>query len=165
MKKILVVLLAFMLIISVTGCGVNEKISEKAGEKIAEKIMSDAGGGDVDIDGDKVTIKGEDGQELTFGETDWPTSDLAKSIPEFKGGKIVTVMDMNDSVLISLEEASNKDFADYLDEIKQTFTEESYEMKSEEHITYGAKNDEGIGVMLTYTVDETLSITVQQTSE
>lgn len=160
MKKIIVGLLAFMLILSFAGCGAKEKMEEKAGEALAEKIIKEAGGGDVDIDGDKVVIKGEDGEQATFGQTEWPTSDLAKSIPKFKGGKVVTVMEMNDSLLIALEEASKEDFADYLDEIKQTFTEQSYDMKSEGNVTYGAENGEGIGVSLIYTTDQTLSITV-----
>lgn len=158
MKKILIGLLAFMLVLSFAGCGAKEK----AGEALAEKIIEEAGGGDVDIDGDKVVIKGEDGEEAIFGETEWPTSDLAKSIPEFKSGKVVTVMEMNNSLLIALEKASKEDFADYLDEIKKTFTEEGYDMKSEGNVTYGAQNGEGIGVTLIYTTDETLSITVAQ---
>ncbi len=165
MKKILVGLLAFVLILALAGCGAGEKISEKAGEKLAEKVISEVGGGDVDIDGDKLTIKGEDGEAVVFGETEWPTSDLAKSIPEFKGGKIVTVMDLNDALHISLEEASKADFADYLEEIKQTFTEESYDMQSQEIITYGAKNEEGIEVSLSYDTQEILNITVQKLSE
>jgi len=63
----------------------------KGGGKGCRKILEDAGV-DADIDGDKVVIKGEDGQELTIGEGEWPSFDLAKSIPEFKGGKIVSVM-------------------------------------------------------------------------
>ncbi|HCF49953.1 MAG TPA: hypothetical protein DER60_06705 [Syntrophomonas sp.] len=160
MKKIIVGLLAFMLILSLAGCGAKEKMEEKAGEALAEKIIKEAGGGDVDIDGDKVVIKGEDGEQVTFGQTEWPTSDLAKSIPKFKGGKVVTVMEMNDSLIIALEEASKEDFTDYLGEIKQTFTEQSYDMKSEGNVTYGAENGEGIGVSLIYTTDQTLSITV-----
>lgn len=165
MKKILIFLFMFMFVLSLTGCGAKEKLEEKAGEALAEKVMEDAGGGDVDIEGDTVKIKGEDGEEVIFGETEWPTSELAKSIPEFKGGKVVTVMEMNDSLLIALEEAGKEDFADYLDEIKKTFTEEAYDMKSEGSVTYGAENGEGIGVMLMYIEDESLSITVTQTEQ
>lgn len=163
MKKIVIWILIVLLAASLAGCGAKEKLDEKAGEALAEKVIEEAGGGDVDIDGDKVVIKGEDGAEAVFGETEWPTSDLAKSIPEFKGGKVVAVMEMNDSLLITLEGASKEGFTDYLDEIKKTFTEETYDMKSEGSVTYGAENGEGIGVMLMYIADEGLSITVTQT--
>lgn len=159
MKKILVGLLALLLALSFAGCGAKKKLEEKAAEALAEKILGGAGV-DADINGDKVVIKGEDGQELTIGEGEWPSSDLAKSIPEFKGGKVISVMETKDSLLIILEEASEKDFADYLNEIKETFTEEAYDMQSDGNVTYAAKSSKGTGVILTYTTDKTLSITV-----
>lgn len=152
MKRILTFLLVITLIFSLAGCG----------EKLLERAIEEAGGGNVDLDGDTVTIKGEDGEEMVFGETEWPSSGLAKSIPEFKAGKIVTTMEMNDSLLISLEGVPEKDFEDYLDGIKKIFSEEAYDMNSEGGVTYGAENGEGIAVALIYTADEALSITVTQ---
>ncbi len=77
MRKILIYFFMFMLIMSLVGCGKRKSLGDRAGEALAEKIIKEAGGGDVDIDGDVVVVKGEDGEEAIFGETDWPTSDLA----------------------------------------------------------------------------------------
>ena len=62
MKKILVGILTVMLLLLFTACGAKEKIEEKAGEAIAEKIIEEAGGNEVDIEGDTIKIKGEDGR-------------------------------------------------------------------------------------------------------
>jgi|BioPla2DNA2_1021312.scaffolds.fasta_scaffold02629_6 hypothetical protein len=165
MKKFIVWILMVLIATSLIGCGTKNKIKEETEETIVEKVIEEAGGGDVDIDGETITIKGEDGQEMIFGNTDWPTSDLAKYIPEFKDGNIVTVMEMNNSLLITLENVSEKDFTDYQDSIKNIFNENSYEMKSEGGVTYGADNGKEIGIMLLYVPDESFSISVQKLSE
>ena len=68
-------------------------------------------------------------------------------------------------MLINLEEASKEDFENYLNEIKKTFTKDAYNMKSEGYVSYAAENDEGIGVTLTYIIEEeTMGITVQKKS-
>lgn len=157
MKKLLIGLLAFVLILSFAGCGAREKAAEKAAEKILE-----GAGVNLDIDGDKVVIKGEDGQELTIGAGEWPSSDLAKSIPEFKGGKVVSVMEADDSLFIMIEEISEDDFTAYLDEIKKIFTEEAFKMNTDTGMIYAAGNDKGIGVTLTYEKDAGFSIAVSQ---
>ena len=157
MKKILICLLTFTLLFSFTGCGAKEKLEEKA----AEKILQGAGV-DANIDGDKVVIKGEDGQELTIGSGEWPSSNLAKSIPEFKGGKIVSVMEANDSLFIMIEEISDKDFTAYLEETKKSFTVETYEMSTDSGMMYAAENGDGLGVTLIYEKDAGFSITVAQ---
>ena len=155
MKKIIVGLLVALLAVSLIGCGAQEK----AGEAAAEKILKDSEV-EADIDGEKVTIKGEDGQELRIGAGEWPSSDLAKTIPEFKGGKIVSVMEAEDSIFIMIEEMSEGDFKSYLNEIKKTFTEERYEMNTDTGMLYTARNSTGIGVMLSYEKDAGASITV-----
>ena len=157
MKKILICLLTFALMFSFTGCVAKEKLEEKA----AEKILQGAGV-DANIDGDKVVIKGEDGQELTIGSGEWPSSNLAKSIPEFKGGKIVSVMEANDSLFIMIEEISDKDFTAYLEETKKSFTVETYEMSTDSGMMYAAENGDGLGVTLIYEKDAGFSITVAQ---
>lgn len=161
MKKLLIGLLVLLLVISFAGCGAKEKAEEKAGEALAEKILENAGV-DADLDGDKVVIKGEDGQELTIGAGEWPSSDLAKSIPEFKGGKVVSVMEADDSLFIMIEVISEDDFTAYLDEIKKIFTEEAFKMNTDTGMIYAAGNDKGIGVTLTYEKDAGFSIAVSQ---
>lgn len=161
MKKFLIGLLVLLLALSLAGCGAKEKAEEKAGEALAEKILENADV-DVDIDGDKVVIKGEDDQELTIGEGRWPTSDLAKSIPEFKGGKVSSVMEANDSLFIMIEKISDEDYTAYLEGIKKIFTEETYEMSTGTGMIYSARNGKDIGVMLTYEKGAGFSITVSQ---
>ncbi len=61
MKKILAGLLVLLLVFSLAGCGIKEKLEQKAGEAIVEKIL-DSAGVKADIDGDKLVVKGEDGE-------------------------------------------------------------------------------------------------------
>lgn len=161
MKKILIYALALVLVIAFAGCGAKEKMEEKAGEALAEKIMEEAGV-DADIDGDEVIIKGEDGQELTIGAGEWPTSGLSGHIPVFEGGKIVSVMEAEDSLFIMIEDTSDEDFTAYLDEIKKAFTEETYEMNTGTGLIYTAANNSDISVMLTYEKDAGFSITLSK---
>jgi len=159
MKKGLIWIILLVSILALAGCGSKEALEEKAGEALAEKIIGDAIGGNIDVDGDKVTIKGEDGQEVTFGTTEWPKSDLIKNIPKFEDGTIASVMDSKDSVWINFEQVKKDDFEKYLDKIKNDYTEEAYEINSDGNLTYSASNSEGIIVQIYY-VDETLTITV-----
>jgi hypothetical protein len=160
MKRVLIVFLALVLVLSFAGCGAKEK----AGEALAEKIMEEAGDVDVDIDGDKITIEGEDGEVVTFGETEWPTSNLAKSIPEFKEGKIVSVVEANDSLMIGIEQVRKEDFTKYHEEIKEDYTVDAYDATFEGSVTFSGSNADGIVVNLYY-VEETFSIIVGKESE
>lgn len=157
MNKLLITLLVLLLTLSMAGCGVKEKAAEKAAEKILE-----GAGVEADIDGDKVVIKGEDGQELTIGAGEWPTSGLAGHIPVFEGGKIVSVMEAEDSMFIMIEDISEGDFTAYLEEIKEVFTGENYEMNTGSGMIYTAVNDSDISVMLTYEKDAGFSITISK---
>jgi hypothetical protein len=140
---------------------VKENLEQKAGEALAEKVLEDAGGGDVDIDGDKVTITGENGEKLTTGGNEWPKSELAKSVPEFKEGKITAVLDSSDYVMVSLESVKEADAAAYYEIVKEEFTQEPFEANADGSISFGAKNADGIGVTLQYT-EETFTITVSK---
>ncbi len=67
--KLSAVILSFGLFIF--GCGNNEEeISKKTSEILAEKIIENSTGADIDINQDgeqgSITIKGEDGEEVTF---------------------------------------------------------------------------------------------------
>lgn len=165
MKKIMIMILMMLLVVSLVGCGAKKKMEEKIGEAITEKMFEEAGGGDIDIDGDEITITTEDGESVIFGKTEWPTSDLAKSIPELKSGEVISVMETDGYLMISLEETSQKEFADYLDQIKKDFVEDSYDIKSEEYLTYGGGNGKGVTISIIYGADETLSITVAKEAE
>lgn len=85
------------------GCG--EDAAEKAAERSVEKAIEDNAGKDgedvdVDIDGEKVTIEGEDGT-TTWGGTDRPES-LPEDFP-LPDGKITYAMDSPDGAMVSIE--------------------------------------------------------------
>ena len=67
MKRILAYLLVcsclLASILPLGGCGIKKKAEKAITEKIVEKALGD----NVDIDGDTVTIKGEDGEEFSIG--------------------------------------------------------------------------------------------------
>lgn len=156
MKKISYILIALVLISLLTACGAKEKMEEKIAEKVIEQAVGNA---DIDIDGNEVTIKTEDGN-VTWGSTEWPDTQLSNKIPEFKKGKIVSVMNSEAYLMVIIEDVEEKDFMDYYEGVKREFSQESYETKSEDMIAYMGKNDEGISIMASYTMeDKTVSIT------
>ncbi len=128
-------------------------------EKVAEKVFEEAGGGDLDIDGDKITIKGDNGDKVTFGDSKWPTSELAKNIPEFKDGTVSGMMETTDSIVITLESVQEEDVLPYWETIKKDFPKDVYEMIATDFITVSGYDDEGINVSLVY-MSEVLTITV-----
>lgn len=75
---------------------------EAATEKILEKALGDK----VDIDGDEVTIKGDNGEEVTIGGGQRPDTELAKKLPEFTKGTVVSAVTEDNSVMIFLEKVN-----------------------------------------------------------
>jgi hypothetical protein len=163
MKKILVIILVLTLFLSISGCGVKRKIENKVGEAIGEKVIEGATGQKVDIKGDEITIKGEDGSKATMGGGEWPKSELMKNIPEFKGGKIQSVFSTEDGVVIYLEDVEQDDFDNYLANIKRGFSKNTSEINSDDGIAYIGGNGEGINVQVSHSrKDKTSIITVAQ---
>jgi hypothetical protein len=163
MKKVFVVLLSLVMVLSLAGCGVKEKIESKVSDAIGEKVIEDLSGGNVDVSGDTVKIKGDDGTEVTFGSTKWPDSDLVKNIPEFKDGTIVSVMDSEEFSMIIIEKVKEKDFTSYYESIKKDFTKDSFEMSANDVISYGGSNEKGYSIQISYERGkETLSISASK---
>lgn len=158
MKKIFAAALLIALLLVVTSCGAKQKMEEKITEKIVEKTL----GGNVDIDGEEVTFKGEDGEEVTFGSSEWPDSEIGKKIPEFTKGKITSAVNSKGYIFIMLEEVEADDFKSYYENIKSNYTEDSYESKYDDVISYSGGNSEGIMVGLAYTSKDK-SMTIQAT--
>lgn len=160
MKRLLVASLAALLVFSLVGCGIKQKMEEKA----AEQIMESLGGGNVDIEGDSVTVKGEDGEEYTFGSAEWPTSELSKLIPAFTAGKIDSVLDSEEYVMISINEVKNADYTSYAETVKKDFAENSYSLDSDGVLSYGGSNGK-VDVGLTYNgEDQTMIITLAKSA-
>lgn len=150
LKKFIIPLLILSLIcFSSVGCGAKDKLEEKAAEKLAEEMLEQGGAEDVDIDGDKVTIKGEDGEEVTIGGTEWPKSTLGESIPEFTKGTFASTMETSNYLMVSLEDVKEADAVAYIEKNKPDFTLENYESKSEDTISWVGANDEGLTLTLT----------------
>ncbi len=153
MKRFLVLFLTALLIFSLVGCGIKQKMEEKAAEQFLESI----GGGNVDIEGDSVTIKGEDGSEVTMGSTEWPTSDLSKAIPVFSAGKIEGVLDSEEYLMITIQEVKKADFQSYMETVKNDFSENGYSIDSDGVLSYGGSNGQ-VEVTLSYTEEDQTAI-------
>lgn len=149
MKKILICLLVFTMLFSFTGCGRRKT----PGQRIAEKVFEETAGGDLDIDGDKVTITGDNGEIVTFGDNKWPTSELTNAIPEFKNGKVNSVLESPGYVVISLESVEKEDAISYFKTIKKSFPRDVFEINGEDMTSFSGKNDAGVNVTLVYAED------------
>lgn len=164
MKKVWVILTSLLLVLALAGCGASEKAQEKA----AEKALEDALGDDVnvDIDGDKYVYEDKDGNKIEVGGSEWPTGETAKLIPKFDTGTIVSVVEMENSCIIDIDEVEKSDFETYFQKIKDAgFAQDPYEVKDESGIMYMANTENGNAIVLGYTVEEKhmqISITAAQ---
>lgn len=162
MKRLLLILLVALLVLSLAACGIRRKMEEKAAEQFLESIA----GGNIDIkDDNSVTIKGDDGQEVTFSSAEWPTSDLSKSIPVFSAGKIEGVLDSEEYLMITINEVAKADFQAYVEAVKEDFAEDAYTVDSNGVLSYGGSNGKA-SVMLSYTEeDQTAIISMSKVTE
>jgi hypothetical protein len=166
MKRILAYLLVcsclLASILPLGGCGIKKKAEKAITEKIVEKALGD----NVDIDGDTVTIKGEDGEEFSIGGGEWPDSDLAKKIPKFTKGTIVTSATEGNSIMVFLEKVEAGDFDDYLEEIKKTYSQDVYESRTDEMVTFGGNDGNQTTVALNFVIKEgAMGITVEKADQ
>ncbi|MDD3243851.1 MAG: hypothetical protein PHD32_09040 [Eubacteriales bacterium] len=130
MKKICLLMVALLLAGVLGGCG----LAQKAQEKAAEKILEGASGGSVkvDIDGEKYTYQDEDGNTVEIGSTQWPTGAAADAIPKLDKGIISSVVNMEATCIIDIDEVEKADFDAYLQAVKNAgFTENAVEMTTE----------------------------------
>lgn len=144
-KKSIVILLGALLLITSGGCGIRKKVGEKLAEKVTEGIIEKAVGGDVDIDLDegKIKVKGGEGTEWSLGGGKWPKGKAASMIPEFKKGKVETVMETSDECMIGLSEVSLKDFESYVNQLQGAgFTDDVTTYTTEDMVMYGARKGE-----------------------
>lgn len=166
MKKISVYLLVCIClavsILSLSGCGIKEKAANAISEKMVEKALGDK----VDINGDTLTIKGDNGEEATIGSGKWPDSELARKIPQFKKGTVISSMKTDDNVTISLEKVKAEDLKPYLEDIKKAYSKDSYESEADGVITYSGSGADNITVAVHYVSgDEALIITITNTAQ
>lgn len=165
-KKIFIYLLVCNCLVAsvlpLAGCGVKEKVAKAAGEKIVEKALGDK----VDIDGDEVTIKGDNGEEATIGGGQWPDSELTRKLPEFKKGNIVSSLKTEDTVTITMEKVKAEDLSSYLEEIKKAYPKDSNESEADGLIMYSGSGEDNISASIYFAEgDGTLIITVAKTEQ
>lgn len=161
MKKFVILIILLSLVYSLTGC---KSASEVAGEKLAEKAAEDIVGGNVDIDGEQITITDESGKTTSLGGTEWPKGKLGSEILEYKKGVITYVAESDTDCAIQLEKVKKEDFEDYLSAIKQAgFTENAIVSSFDGGSFYTADNSKGIKIHLASDYEsEELMITVTQ---
>ncbi len=164
-KKIIAIFLVIVMLLSLGACGIRKKIDEKISEKITEGVVNKITGGDakIDIDSGKVTIKGNNGQEVTFGSNEWPKGKAADLLPKPKEGKISSVINSDNACVITLEEVKEKAVKEYIRELKDKgFDKDVYEYADELGVSYYGKSDENTHGQVLYTIeDKTLIISIQ----
>lgn len=152
-RKVMAILLTLLITAVLGGCGVKEKVNEKISEKVTESVINSAMEGEttVDIDGDKVTVKGENGEEFNFGDGEWPDSGAAQLIPHLKKGRVVSAMNSNQACSIIVEELDGQDFERYFQAVQEEgFTQEVNEFTSDTVRSYSAGKENGAAIILTY---------------
>lgn len=167
-KKIISLLLIVFMIAAVGGCGVKDKVTEEITEKVTEGVINNAldGQGKVDIEGGTISIKGEDGGELTIGETKWPETGAAQLIPKFNKGKISSAINSNEICVLSIEEVEKADFDEYVEEVKaQGFTVEPLEYTSQIAASYLANKDENTKIAVQYLFENKMMTINMEISE
>ena len=143
--------------ILVIGCG------KSASEKAAEKIIEEQTGSDVDIEGEKVTIKTEEGDKIVYGSTSWPESELGKRLPSLKG-EIVSLVESAEYIGIALENISQTDIDAYINKLKEEFPTDFTQSTAEKERSCYGSDDQGYYVSLTYS-DGSVYLTVSKDSE
>lgn len=157
----MVMFIALLLLLPLTGCNARQKIADKVADKITEGIVNKVAGDDVDvdIDGDKVTIKGDDGSEMTFGGTEWPKDGAASMIPEFKEGKLDTVINSAENCWLQVKDVNEADYEKYIEALKGVgFDASGSEYKDAESRIYSAYKGEELLITVTYSSDNTMVI-------
>ncbi len=161
-KRLFLLVCLLLMLMSLVACNIKQKIGEKIGEKIVESAL----GNKVDIDGNEVKIKGDDGQIVTYGSDKWPESDLIKKIPKFEKGTIEGSYSDNKGAIISLKDVKKDDFLKYLEKVKDKFPVNASEYNAEDLITYSGSNDKNITVHISLLIKEmTMGIQIMDESE
>lgn len=168
-KKFTVIILCAFMMLSLASCGVRQSLDEKIAEKVTEGVIDKATGGEADIDIDKgeLTMKGENGETITFGDKKWPEGNAADLIPEFKKGTIISAINSDKACMIILEEVEAKDFSKYVEELKdQGFTNDVAEYTSDSGLSYSACSNDNNTIVVLYELEgKTLTINLETSQQ
>lgn len=124
LRMMFLLLAAVALLLPATGCQI---IAEKAAEKVAEEAIEGSTGNQVDIEGDKVNIQGEDGSTASVGEGAEVPADFPKDVPVYEG-TVLGAFSNDDSWTLQIETADDpqKVIAFYVKELdKEDWVKES----------------------------------------
>lgn len=152
-RKVLVILITILMMFSLSACGVRESLNEKIVEKVSETVVEKATDGAVnmDIKDGQISLKGQDGEEITFGDTKWPEDKAGAQLPKFNKGQVISVVNAEAACVIILEKVEKQDFLAYIDEIKDAgFVNNVVEFTSDTGQVYSAIKDEGEVISLLY---------------
>jgi len=162
MKRVFTVCLILIVLLTLAGC---KSPSEIAAEKLTEKVLSEATGGKVNIDGDKITIETKDGS-VSLGGTEWPQDKMGKNIPKLDG-KVTYVANSDELCMIVVEEVKSADFEKYLEKVKDAgYNQDEVNFSDSSSVSYMATNADGIAFHITYLIEsEEVSITVGKSQQ
>lgn len=152
-----------MLLVSVVlmaGC-------KKPSEKMGEKMIETATGGKATIDGNKITVKTDQGTMQAGGTQEWP-SKIPADVPKFTYGKIVSVMENNTpkgtNIFVGIEGVSKADFENYVTALAGAGWKAVTESKGEDGFfvttkkgnnmlvaSFSGKNEKGFSGGISYT--------------
>ncbi|MDH4139317.1 MAG: hypothetical protein OEV43_01975 [Coriobacteriia bacterium] len=146
LPAIVVVAFCVTLVFGMTAC---QRAEEKVAEEVAEKAMEDATGSDVELDENKVTITGEDGESVEISGSE---AELAEGFPSDvpvyedgtieSSGKIAAGGVENYTVSVVTNDSVNDVFEWY----KSEFDDKGWNMTSE----FSAGTSEGDSAMLSF---------------
>jgi hypothetical protein len=144
MKRWLVLALALLLVLGVTGC---KKAEDEIAEKVAEDILSD-GDAKVDIEdgGDSITIETGDGETTILGGGDKLPDGFPRDFPIDDDAKVGTssTIAANGKVTYYITLVSRGEVNDLYDWYKSEFQSEGWEITSDFKMTL----DDGDTAML-----------------
>jgi len=89
MRRAGIVALGVLLVLTLAGCG---RIAEEA----AEEVVQQTTGVNVEQDGEKVTIEGEDGEQIEIGSGAELPDDFPSDVPVYKGADVVSTSTLSD---------------------------------------------------------------------
>lgn len=182
-KKICIVLVVLLGVLLFSGCNIKEKIGEKIVEGVFEKAVGDEV--DLDIDGDEVTYKTEEG-EMTFdsengitfegeeGKTviytdvsEWPEDMAASYLPKIKDAEISYLLNSDKYCMITVDNIDNEKYADYLEKVKDKgYSKDKFESTADDLNMYSGSSEEGVVVTLYYVPSsKSLQLTVEVKTE
>jgi hypothetical protein len=136
-------------------------------QKAGEKAVETATGGKAKIEGDKVTVKTDQGTMEVGGKQEWPKR-IPADIPKFTFGKIVSVMEDNTpkgtNVFVGIEGVSRADFDQYASGLAAAGWKMVMESKGEDGffvttkkgnnmlvVSFSGKGDKGFSGGVSYT--------------